>query len=199
MQTDKNLLQEYAAQRQRLAPLYTTRRCGGPDHAPLWQCTVQLWDQTVHEGGQAPTKVDAEQSAARLALQRLHAPAPPVQGPMRTALLVDVENKPKLLYQLSEEQLERVTVYAFVGEHHALVDKPLPAGVVRIASPSSRPDGTDTCMQVYVGFLLGQRAFSEYVVATGDHFGPVLVEMIQTETLLWPACKARHVTHPKQV
>jgi hypothetical protein len=62
-----------------------------------------------------------------------------------------------------------------------------------------RPDGTDGCMQVYAGFLLSQRVYSEFIVATGDHFGPVLCEMIECDSLLWEACRARHVTSAKQV
>jgi hypothetical protein len=116
----------------------------------------------------------------------------------RTAILVDVENLQKFIYEIVE-RINEFTVYAFVGEHHCLVDRQLPNGVIRIISPSTRSDGTDTCMQVYVGMLLTIEAHDNYLIATRDHFGSTLVEMITCPNLGWVNKPARLVTKASQL
>lgn len=203
-QNEKNQLQEYTAKRGLTNPWYDPKRLGGPDHAPVWQSTVTLWDGTTFTGERRGSRIAAEKSAAGTALQHLltitieqECDYPEEDG--QTVLLIDMENKPKLLSQLNREQLRRVRVYVFVGEAHDLVNTQLPRGVTRIVSPSTRRDGTDCCMQVYTGVLLSQSAYKEYLIATSDHFGASLVDMIQGKTDFWPTAKARVVTLPEQV
>lgn len=203
MQNEKNRLQEYADKRHLPHASYDPKRVGGQDHSPVWQSTVTLWNGTTYTGKCAGDRVTSERSAAQVALVDLTEVAeenmPPIMVEYETALLVDLENKPKLLEQLSQEQLTRMRVYAFVGKHHDLVNMVLPRGVTRVVSPSTRRDGTDCCMQVYTGSLLTMRVYKEYLIATSDHFGPVLVEMIQSENILWPTANARLVTMANQV
>jgi len=114
-----------------------------------------------------------------------------------TALFVDLENLPKLVEELPSTL--GLDVYVFVGEHHPLVDKEFTRPIFRIISPSTRKDGTDTCMQVYIGMLLAQQKYEEYVIATMDHYGSTLVEMIQSNSLGWVSKSARLITRAKQL
>lgn len=114
-----------------------------------------------------------------------------------TALLVDLENLPKIVDELPPTL--GLDVYVFVGKHHPLADKEFNRPVIRIVSPSTRRDGTDTCMQVYVGMLLTQCKYEHYIIATMDHYGAALVEMIQSNTLGWTTKSARLVTRSKQL
>jgi hypothetical protein len=121
----------------------------------------------------------------------------------RAAILVDVENMPKFIDDIKDmifvPKYTSVTIYAFVGEHHCLVDKDFPEHVVKIISPSTRPDGTDCCIQVYTGMLLAREEYDTYLIATRDHFGSALVEMIMTSNLGWNNKCARVVTKPAHI
>lgn len=116
----------------------------------------------------------------------------------KSAILVDVENLPKFIDAISNK-LHNYIVYAFIGEHHCLSEKEYPPGVIKITSPSTRSDGTDTCMQVYTGMLLSQEKYESYIIATRDHYGSTLVEMISSPGLGWSPKKARLVTNPTQL
>jgi hypothetical protein len=109
------------------------------------------------------------------------------------AMLVDLENMPKFLDNIIE-RLNEFTIYVFVGEHNALIERKLPKDVIKVISPSTRPDGTDTCMQVYTGMLLSLDKHDEYIIVTRDHFGSALVEMITSSNLGWKPRSARVVT-----
>jgi hypothetical protein len=111
---------------------------------------------------------------------------------------VDVENLPRFIDEIGS-RLSIYTVYAFVGEHHCLIDKEYPKGVIKIISPSTRPDGTDCCMQVYTGMLLAQEAYDTYLIATRDHYGSALVEMISSCNLGWIPKSARIITKASQL
>jgi hypothetical protein len=114
-----------------------------------------------------------------------------------TALFVDLENLPKLVDELPSTS--GLDIYIFVGEHHPLVDKNFDRPIIRIISPSTRKDGTDTCMQVYIGMLLSRQKYEEYIIATMDHYGSTLVEMIQSKSLGWIPKTARLITRSKQL
>lgn len=117
---------------------------------------------------------------------------------VRTVLLVDLENLPKL----AEEALELtkdLDIYIFVGMHHCLAPREYPDRIKKIISPSTRPDGTDTCLQVYVGYLLTIQAYDSYLIGTRDHYGSALVEMITHPVLPWMKKEARLVTHVSQL
>lgn len=111
----------------------------------------------------------------------------------RTVLMVDVENLPKFIDEVVK-QITGLTIYAFVGEHHCLAGKEFPKGVIKILSPSTRQNGTDTCMQVYTGVFLTKDLFDTYLIATRDHYGSALVDMITADSLAWKRKNARVVT-----
>jgi hypothetical protein len=109
-----------------------------------------------------------------------------------TVLLVDVENIPKIIETYLDKYPtppENFWIYAFVGKHHpqASILNGSTSGIVgthphvsKFLSPSTRKDGTDTYMQIYVGALLYDETFEEYLICTRDHFGGTLVEIIQS-------------------
>ena len=195
----RNQLQEYCQKNKHPLPIYETTRTGGFDHAPLFISMVTVQGSSFC-GYEAETKSKAESSAALVALNHKSKKVSK-ESPVftkKTALLVDVENLQKFIDELSGP-IDNLTVYAFVGEHHCLVDKELPPDVIRVISPSTRPDGTDTCMQVYIGALLGQETYEEYIIATRDHYGSAVVEMITAPSLLWKPKEARLVTKIDQL
>ena len=116
----------------------------------------------------------------------------------RTALFVDVENLPKIIDDVIG-QIEGVDIYAFVGYHHCLSEKEFPESVTKVLSPSTRSDGSDSCMQVYIGCMLGQKSYDTYLIATRDHYGSALVDMITSDSLLWEKKNARVVTQVSHI
>lgn len=220
MQNPKNRLLERCVRERLAPPLWQdpVRVAGTADHCPLWLSTVVLWDGTACRSQPFPTKMEAEMSSAQQALNVMalrelpstpttattsssttQSPVVPKRVPGRKALLIDVENLPKFVTHLTEQQMRDYACYAFVGEHHALVDRELPSQVTRIVSPSTRPDGSDSCIQVYAGFLVAQQCYDEIVVATRDHFGSALCDQLQSDSLLWTPVKARVVSQTKQL
>ena len=212
----KNILQEYFQIRHLPLPKYQTIKCGGSDHQPLWHSTITFWNNQTNEyqdiiGDIAGTKVKAEISAAHTVLCALNqhntSPLRSCSAPLvsfqnsnkkmrvndRTALFVDVENLPKFAEEAAAN-IDNITIYAFVGYHHCLSEKVFPDNIIKVLSPSTRSDGSDTCMQIYIGVLLSQNKYDTYLIATRDHYGSALVDMITSDTLLWSKKEARVVT-----
>ena len=202
---NKNQLQEYYQKLHLEAPSYNTEQCGGKLNAPLWRSTVTLYDKSIFVGNVQKKKTDAEKSAAFVALSTLL--LKPIQNfterdyIKKTAILIDVENMPKFFNEIPIPDLNHpnLVVYGFIGMHHTLVDKINHPKMIKIVSPSTRADGTDTCMQVYVGMLLTQCIYNEYIIVTRDHFGSTLVEMITCKTLDWHSQSAKVVTKYDQI
>lgn len=90
-------------------------------------------------------------------------------------------------------------VYAFVGKHHPQAQTDFGPDVHRVISPSTRTDGTDTCMQVYTGKFLTEGLYKLYLIATRDHFGGTLVEMISSKDFEWTPKEAVLVTTAEHV
>ena len=86
-------------------------------------------------------------------------------------------------------------IYSFLGVHHALNKDPMgDTRIKRIISPSTRPNGSDSCIEVWVGVSLGQERYDGYLIATRDKFGGNLVEMITSAGLGWTRKRASLVT-----
>lgn len=210
----KNQLQEIFQKKQLSLPRYQTIRVGGSAHQPLWQSTITIYDGTQFIGLICTDKINTELSAAENALTHLlqnHNSFPQSyqiinrdmnvetnHNSVNIGMLVDLENMPKFIHNISNK-LHKYTIYVFVGEHHCLVEKELPPEVIKIISPSTRSDGTDTCMQVYTGMLLSLEKHEEYIIVTRDHFGSALVEMITSTNLGWVPKLGRIVTSPSQL
>ena len=220
----KNHLQEYFQKQHMELPKYVARKVSGPAHCPVWQSEVKLYNGSTYIGDTNITKSVAEISAAEKALKALKLIPdtesysadlnliekfkldinPILSKPLKSAvpktlLLVDVENMHNFIDDVVRE-ISGLNIYAFVGEHHHLATKIFPTGVIKIISPSAHSDGTDTCMQVYIGFLLGSgcKDYENYLIATRDHYGSALVDMItcklQGDIKTWNPKYAKVVT-----
>ena len=125
-------------------------------------------------------------------------PNQPIIVTQKTAILVDVENLPQFISNLPKFDGPLV-IYAFIGMHHPRADTNFGDGVVKIISPSTRPDGTDTCMQLHVGLFLASEIFDRYLIATRDHFGSTLVELIDSPGFPWNRKSAAVVSNIRHV
>lgn len=114
----------------------------------------------------------------------------------RIALFVDSENLHKFAEEVEESQLVGVDIYSFLGKYHSLANKPLAkdSTIKRVISPSTRKDGTDTCIQLYAGMMLTMERYEGYAIATRDKFGSNLVEFISQKGLGWEPKPAVLVT-----
>lgn len=197
----KNRLQEYFQKQGKPLPQYETVRVDGTDHRPVWQSCVHLYDGKKYIGDPDISKTKAEISAAENALMEIESSKTSILRGIteRTVLLVDVENMPNFIDEVVKE-ITGLRIYAFIGEHHCLANKIYPAGVIKVLSPSTRSDGTDTCMQVYTGFLLGsQDYYNRYLIATRDHYGSALIDMITSNIGFWIPKEARLVTQVSHI
>lgn len=199
----KSLLQELCIKKG-VKSVYTSVQTG-PSHSPTWNSDVKLQFQDqetkTFSGEPSGTKKESESSAAESAITYLESCGPgtgvvsasDITLSVKTALLVDVENLPKLISELPVIY-GSFTIYAFVGEHHPLVGanfcQKKAHTEIKIISPSSRPDGTDTCMQLHVGWFLRDNAYDAYLIGTRDHFGGSLVDMITSDQMYWNRKKA---------
>lgn len=207
---NKNLLQEYTQKHKLPFPIYDSCQVG-TTISPEWQSTVILTNITdvnnniKYTGDKFPRKTTAENSAAWYALKALEnmniSNISPVIYDVNTAILIDIENLPRFFEEIPEQDLlnENLTVYGFVGQYHPLYLKFTNEHLVKIASPSTRQDGTDTCIQVYTGMLLALEKHEHYIIATKDHFGSSLVEMISNPNLGWAAKTAQLAISYKQI
>ena len=197
----KNILQELCQKHGWKAPFYTSM-CQGPPHRPSWGTTLCLYPPNISQcisfnGEDQPTKKLAEQDAASKALSLFFTqsiePTMTLKFTKKTILLVDVENLPKFIGQLPpyEGPLE---IWAFVGKHHHLASQEYDDSVTVVHSPSTRLDGTDSCLQICVGMLLGEDRHEMYLIATRDHFGGSVVDMITSKELPWQAKQAHLVS-----
>ncbi len=200
----KNELQEYCQKGKLTLPIYKTNVVKGGPLKPSWISTVILDNKELITGEFQTTKIGAETSAAKCALKLLIIPQVIPQVSIydidpTTVILVDVENLPNLIDEILSTT-NGATIYAFIGYHHCLANKTWKSpNVNKILSISTRADGSDTCMQVYTGHLLATQDFKKYLIATRDHFGSTLVEMITVQEGPWKSAEAHLVTQISHV
>lgn len=177
MQSAKNILQEYCQQKRLPLPTYNTswEELG-------WQSEVTILDGKIFEGEVCTTKVKAEQSAAQVALESLIEK----QEKKHTkdgyfAILVDLENQPKVVEELISQVIltEKVRIFSFSFGSHPSVKK-LAELLFRFEGPiehefvahgCTRADATDIMMCIWIG--ANQRKLDKYqfLIVTKDHFG----------------------------
>jgi len=201
---NKNHLIQFC-KKQKLEPPVYNSTSQGPIHALEWSSIVTITLPIGNHSFSSKThslKKRAEHEAAGIALNYLSQPKDDdrqIHVDHKVALMVDVENLPKLISQLPRFT-GNLYIYAFVGEHHPLAETKYEApNVITVISKSTRQDGTDTCMQLYVGALLAYAGFHEYLIATRDHFGSALVDLISVDTYCWRARKATLVSTAEHV
>jgi hypothetical protein len=208
--TAKNQLQEIYQKQKLSLPIYTHIKVENG-----WVSTVSLHDGTQITGTPRKKKTEADIAVATTILNKYkyitNKPpnSPPLYEPIKKpivevkpksltvdrtmknltkkiALLVDLENLPNLITD-AISVIEGFHIYAFVGEHHPLATKIDSKSTVNyIISPSTRKDGTDTCMQIVVGMMLANEMFDHYMIGTRDHFGGALVDLITTPIVVLP-------------
>lgn len=181
----KNKLQEKFQKRGKSLPKYYTIQ-RGDKYNPVWISEVELYDGMRIIGSLCKRKIDAENSAAMNALKEIKECETMIKNDYdvsRTVMLIDIENMPKIIDELGETKY--MEIYGFVGEHHCLANKKYGEKVNKIISPSNRKDGTDTCMQVFVGYLLTEDKYDTYLIATKDHYGFTLVDVIMSNNFSW--------------
>lgn len=208
----KSKLKEYL-QKRKLPPVkYSSNKIGGSDHKPIWSSTVILHSGESFTGEPCSNKIMAEMSCSEKILEFfLGDECPKKDLPLKECqssesivdipskvVLIDLENVPNFIKE-GEDILKSYKVYAFVGENHDLAAKALPPWVDKIIVPSTRPNGVDTCMQVYTGVFLFLETFEIYIIATRDKFGSNLAEMIMAPNLAWKPKIAKHISRPSQI
>lgn len=118
-----------------------------------------------------------------------------------TVLIIDLENIQNLCKEICDQRPDLLTnenfhIYVFTSPHYPydkLIPDIFPKENLKI-SPSTRKDGTDTFIQVYTGAWLLDESFERYFIATRDHFGGSLVDIITgvtEKTAPWPPKEAK--------
>ena len=180
-------------------PVYSSSRVGGQDHAPLWQATLTISlykDATVQQfrGIRSATKKVTEEDAARKALKAVAVASPRVATATalklrkKTALLVDLENKPKSLSVFFGRvpRSENIHVVVFASRGHPTLrvlgksEWSQDPRLQVIKSPPDLRDGADTAMVLWIGMQLAFKQFQVYAIITSDHVGKAIVETAPT-------------------
>lgn len=170
-ESHKNILQEHFQKLHLPLPKYATT--GEPGS---WTSTVFFLlegrEYSV-KGKECNSKKLAEQTAAMEAYNSIKKDNPVKASKWRksyyeTAIIVDVENKP-IVNKLAEIY-PSVDIYAFVGKYHPLASTTYPKNVSVILSNSTRPDGTDSCIQIHLGMFMYTRLYSYYIIVSQDKF-----------------------------
>ena len=185
----KNALQEYCQKSKLPLPRYETNKVEcGDGNSYMWMTTLYISEELRVEpirGGIEKTKVEAEQSAARLALQFLdvkEAAIPKLVVLRSTAILIDGENCPRAYESLLRELGDGYTIYTFASAGHpALSRTNRGSSDLLIAVPSSRKDAVDISMSIHLGMYIAQGSFSRYIIITKDHFGACIPECVDEQ------------------
>lgn len=183
----KNLLQEYFQKKRLALPHYATRSTVSKDapSAFVWTSVVTLFlPASTQEiaGNSEKTKTEAEQSAAKLALQFLEhqrTTQPKLTTKLPTAVFIDGENCPVARLELFDELGEGYTIYTFASVGHPSLKQPTRGDAdVLIPVSSSRKDAVDISISMHLGAYLVQPTYLRYIVITKDHFGACIPECV---------------------
>jgi len=187
----KNLLQEYCQKRKLAIPQYNTRNVEGTDetyavYPYVWMSTVTLSlpgdPFGKYTGGIEKTKVEAEQSAAGLALsflQQSEASQPKLTTKTSTAIFIDGENCPKAYEPLFKELGDGYTMCTFASTGHpASLRESLGSSDILLTVPSSRKDAVDIAMAIHLGVCIERNFMRRYIIITKDHFGACIPECL---------------------
>lgn len=209
--SSKNTLQEFCIREKYDTPVYDTQKIGGVPHEPQWLSIVTLTGDGKKisvPGDICQSKILAEKSAATAVLHSLSVSVQPLdetrEGP-RIIILIDVENIPSMVFSAVSlaKKNSNISIYAFIGQHHHSAEKKFSNLLTKIIVPTTRKDGVDTFMQMFVGKLLCDEKLSEtdasYAIVTRDHFGHSLAELIWSPTTEWSSKKAAVITTDEQL
>lgn len=204
-------------------PVYTSKlKDDSQKHKPLWYSEVEC--DFGKKGMIGTGKIQSRQLAAYVLLKdlcikkedievdsfgRFTSPEPvgdivlfrPSKNtqPQRV-LLVDHENLPNFVYTMNEKHINFVEkTFVFVYEQNPLIDKKLPSHCILQPTGTSRENGSDCAMILFVGDLLSNHRYDEYIIATKDKFGDVLVDQIRYDKFPWRRADARRVRKVEQL
>lgn len=108
--------------------------------------------------------------------------------PPRMAIFIDVENLPSMIFSsvtLKQKYPKAgITIFACVGKHHHAAKNDFGKRVNKVVVPTTRKDGVDTFIQMYIGHLMHGSEYDSFAIVTGDHFGHALAELIETKFTL---------------
>ncbi len=228
--SSKNALQEYYQKRSLPLPRYTTIQISQTPirwKSTVLLHDGKKFQGNV-ESSKSAAELSAAGTALYLDLQPLDNNKKVVKSPttstvknttavklaLDTVIIIDVENMPKILNEVVPllAIYTNLYVYAFVGEHHPqhditintqknILDDDRRSRVTVVSSKSTRPDGSDTCIQLYVGAFLFDETYDAYLICTIDHFGGGMVDLISATDMLWPkkqACVVTKLDHIKK-
>lgn len=174
----KSKLQELLHSQSMDLPVYTTVRLDGPDHKPVFSCSMKVSGYDVITRT-AQSKKEAEKLCAQTLLDRTSPSSSrsevPIFNPSQpdgqdVLIFIDLENQPKAIDTL----LSRYTldgscnIYAFVSKLSHLATKTYDHVSVMIA-PCSGSDSADTYMTMCIGKVCWKSDVN-CVLITRDHF-----------------------------
>jgi hypothetical protein len=191
----KSKLQEECQKRKITLPEYATHNLGGQAHAPLFQSTVyfDLIKSVTGEAG-CKTKVEAEQSAAKIAINShfdrlLIEEATPKKLRIpdsfyNVLIYVDYENQPSAVKYLLDHLENCAKMCAYISAFHHSSGVIFPQGVNKRLIKSSRKDACDMAITLDIGSVMGNaEAFCDYlfIIVTRDNFASSVQDVINTD------------------
>ena len=214
----KNKLQIHCQRSKLEIPKYVTVRSGGTDNAPIWKSEVII-GELKGLGNESQTKSQAEMSAATQMLELINKTenlkisdetsvnnndiktnfADEIKtnfaDDIKTSiLLIDGENLHKLADMITEAIARKFDIYLYVGEHHHLRNKSCHPWIKKRICAGYAKDLVDTCIQLDVGGFLVQNRYTDYWIASRDHFAFTLMNLIKNDMMGWTPQKSRIIT-----
>lgn len=184
----KNKLQEYYQKRGEDLPKYETKRLGGDDHNPTWLSYLCLPGGKKFARMSNGKKKDIEMLIAEDALQALKMSKGMslytfnIPTSKRLAILVDIENCPKVLTQFKDVASVNIDLFGFLSEKHCLVRRYKNISDSRlnvVYVPTGRQDGADIALTLAAGAILQANLYRSYIIISGDHFAAALADCIK--------------------
>lgn len=171
----KNILQEFCQKNKLEFPLYSSY----PTNQG-WKASVKLLNRETFSDVN-PKKVDSESQAAERMLIAMNinefevSPVPFVNQPFPKYLhVIDGEN----INITAPEQTSDTSWFIFFYKNHGKASRSFP--VEKILVKSSRPDGVDSYIQLFVGVEIQKNPHLEMVyIHTRDKFGHSLADAIE--------------------
>lgn len=181
---EKSELQEWCQRElNNTRPFYNRSRVGGPDHAPLFRCTVTV-GQRHFTGAVCHSFKEAERSAARAALQEVVG-----DRHRRTVVLIDGQERGEveawLQVALRQEVLDEADVILFT-------EPPVIYGSVDICTDALEVvygTGHTHILFSYLGCFLASDQYETYVIASQSPLMPDYLATLRASTIAlmhWP-------------
>lgn len=180
--SSKNTLQERFQKAGMKPPTYNTYRQGGTDHAPVFISELELPTGEFFISGPAPSKKEAEQSAATMALLSMN----PIEEKKTVTLLhseepvlvlIDIENVSKDFDTIA--QGSNVDIVGYVGKNHHLAHASTSIPYKLYIVPSALPDGVDTQIICDCTRACDKNYYEKIIVVTKDHYGDCLCAIFE--------------------